>query len=183
VYISYDKAGPKCEAAGLAMLTLSQSAALAIEVAEQAANWSGGEVGKGKLMQGLHKGTVRGAVDGRFESGQIDERRGFLLSNGEIVFDVAGHLYTWLRDDVHGDERGLVATKSLPADSPAVVSPYPTGEHGMGYPFDAGDDVSGFALMRGGCWVSFDIAGVFPLSVGWPAGGDYVGVRCTKPGP
>lgn len=180
-YISYDDALPKLEAAGLKMLTLAQSHVLALEVLEQGANWSGGEVGKGKLMQGLHMGTVRGAVDGNYVSPNEEERRGFVLSNGEIVNDVAGHLYAWLFDDVHGDERGLVKTDSLPVDSPAVYAPYEAGTHGIGYPMDEGDDLSGGALIRGGCWSSGGYAGVFGVDGGWPGGdvGD-VGVRSTK---
>ncbi|MES2148625.1 MAG: hypothetical protein V4508_02420 [Pseudomonadota bacterium] len=183
VRISYFSAAAKCLAAGLPMLTLSQSAALAHEVAEQAANWSGGAVGQGILLQGLHKGNVTGAVHGDFESGQRDERRGFVLSTGEVVFDVAGHLYTWLRDDVHGDERGLVAVKRFPKDSPVVCgAPYPSMENGVGWYPDAGSNWSGRALIRGGRWCSHADAGVFLLSYVSPVnGGSFVGVRCTKP--
>lgn len=182
VRISYFDAVKAGSAAGLSLLTLSQSAVLALDVAEQAVNWSGGAVGDGTLLQGLHLGTVRGAVDGNYVSPNPLERRGFALSTGEIVYDVAGHLYTWLRDDVHGDERGLVATESLPGDSPVVCgAPAASGEQGVGWYPPVGRDWSGRALVRGGCWCSDSRAGVFYLDLVWPDGGDVsVGFRCTK---
>lgn len=183
VRIDYESARQACAESGLALLTLSQSAALALDVAEQAANWSSGVVGEGMLLQGLHRGTVRGAVAGNYVSPKENERRGFVLSNGEVVFDVAGHLYTWLFDDVHGDAAGLIATRSFPADSPVVCgAPAPAGEKGVGWYPKAARNWSGNALVRGGCWCSDDYAGVFDLGDDWPDNAyDYVGFRCTKP--
>ncbi|MES2148624.1 MAG: hypothetical protein V4508_02415 [Pseudomonadota bacterium] len=183
VRISYFDAAAKCAAAGVSMLTLAQSAVLALDVAEQAANWSGGAVGVGKLMQGLHLGTVSGAVAGTYVSPKESERRGFVLSTGEVVDDVAGHLFTWLRDDIHGDERGLVAVEGFPENSPVVSgAPFPSMQQGVGYYPDAGEDWSGNALFRGGCWYSNAYAGVFRLNLGSPGySSSDVGVRCTKP--
>jgi hypothetical protein len=52
----------------------------------------------------------------------------------------------------------------------------------MGWRPESGDDWSGFALIRGGFWVSNSFAGAFCLDNDWP---DYeygnVGFRCTKP--
>jgi hypothetical protein len=179
VRINYRAASKACADAGLSLLTLSQSTALAINVAGVAANWSGGQVGEGTLMQGLHLGTVHGAVDGKYESGQAAERRGFMLSTGEVIFDVAGHLYTWLFDDVQGDASGVVA-HAFGAESPAVTAPFPSLEKGMGWYPKAGANWSGGALVRGGCWYSSSDAGVFGLSGDSP-GYDFgiVGFRCT----
>jgi formylglycine-generating enzyme required for sulfatase activity len=109
------------------------------------------------------------------------QKRAFLLSNGETVFDVAGCVYSWVFDDVQGDADGLVA-KAFTADSPSIATaPYPSMEKGMGWRPRAGADWSGRALVRGGCWSSGSYAGVFCLNLGWP---DYerdgVGFRCTK---
>jgi hypothetical protein len=181
VRISYHAARKACADSGLAMLTLAQSTALAINVAGMAENWSGGQVGEGKLMQGLHLGTARGAVDGKFESEKAAERRGFMLSTGDVIFDVAGHLYTWLFDDVQGDANGVVAGP-FAAGSPAVVAPFPSLKKGMGWYPDADDDWSRYALLRGGCWCSSSDAGVFRLNLDSPGDGrNGVGFRCTQP--
>jgi hypothetical protein len=182
VRISYTAARKACADAGFGLLTLSQSTALALDVAGVAENWSGGQVGEGTLMQGLHLGTVNGAVAGTCVSKNEGERRGFKLSNGEMIFDVAGHLYTWLFDDIQGDEVGVVA-RAFAEDSPAVcAAPFPAEEKGMGWYPDAEDDWSGFALIRGGCWYSCSDAGVFRLNRDSPDYGSVsVGFRCTKP--
>jgi hypothetical protein len=109
------------------------------------------------------------------------EARVFTLSNGEQIVDAAGNLYTWIFDDVQGDENGLVA-RPFAADSPSITSaPHPSMERGVGWYPDADTDWSGYALLRGGCWGSNDLAGVFLLDIDWPVYGNVVvGVRCTK---
>ena len=181
VRINYAAARKACADAGFALLTLAQSTALALDVASVPENWSGGQVGDGALMQGLHLGTARGAVDGTYVASNEAERRGFKLSTGDVIFDVAGHLYTWLFDDVQGDGDGLIVN-AFAADSPAVNAPFPALEKGMGWYPDADDDWSGRALLRGGFWFSGSHAGVFSLNVDSPDyDGNYVGFRCTTP--
>ena len=178
--ITYHEARKACADAGFGLLTLNQSHAIALNIAGVAANWTSGQVGEGRLIQGIRKGRVSGAQAGSYIPPD-DERRGFLLSNGEVIIDAAGNLYAWLLDDVQGGADGVVA-REFAEGSPAVTVPYEEGTHGVGYFPEAGDDWSGFALVRGGCWCSYDYAGVFYLSLVSPGyGGDSVGVRCTKP--
>lgn len=179
--INYFDAAEACKAAGLSLLTLSQSQAIAINIASVAANWSGGAVGEGSLKQGLRAWSVSGAQAGTYSHSDASQSREFLLSNGETIFDAAGHLYTWLFDDVQGDERGVVAS-AFAADSPAVTgAPFPSMENGMGWYPDAGDDWSGYALIRGGYFHSGGVAGVFRLGGVFPDDRDgVVGFRCTK---
>lgn len=181
VRISYRAARQACLDSGLALLTLAQSTAIALNVAGMDENWSGGKVGEGTLMQGLHLGTVNGAVAGTCSSKKETERRGFKLSTGDVIFDAAGHLYTWLFDDVQGDTDGVVAS-AFAEGSPAVSAPFPSLEQGMGWYPKAGADWSGDALVRGGCWCSDSNAGVFNLFDGSPGDGNLdVGFRCTAP--
>jgi hypothetical protein len=183
VRIDFEEAKAACIAAGYALLTELQALAIAWNVSLQDANWSGGKVGEGTLRMGLHKGTVYSAQPGTYESPDADEQRWFVLSNGERLCDVAGNVYTWIFDDVQGDEAGLVA-KRLDASSPSITTPpKPSMEQGMGWYPRAGADWSGRALIRGGDWVSEADAGAFYLNDGWP-GSRYggVGFRCTQPG-
>jgi formylglycine-generating enzyme required for sulfatase activity len=182
VGINYAEARAACAAIGGALLTESQALALAWNVSQVAANWSGGGVGIGTLMMGLHKGSVYSGQPGKFMPKDAEERRGFHLTNGDIVFDVAGNVYGWIFDDVQGDENGIVAG-AFAEDSPSIkTAPFPSCTQGMGWFPRAGSNWSSYALFRGGCWCSGGVAGVFRLSYGWP---DYrdgvVGFRCTKP--
>jgi hypothetical protein len=179
-----DLADSKAEAKkfGLNVITELQCLALAHNIAQQPINWTSGVVGEGKLFQGLHKGTVSEAQPGTYESPDPDERRWFELSNGERIWDVAGNLFTWVVDDVQGDENGIVS-KKFAKDSPSITTaPAPSMQKGCGWQPSAGDNWSGDALVRGGCWDSDGIAGVFGLNYCHPGDeGDYIGFRCTYP--
>lgn len=181
VEINFHDAKKACEEAGLKLIAELQCLAIAHDIASQDINWTGGKAGEGKLSQGLHKWTAEEAQAGDFVSPDEQERRWFQLSNGERVYDFSGNAYSWVFDDVQGDEQGLVA-KPFTEDSPSIATaPYPSMEKGMGWRPKAGSDWSGYALVRGGCWGGEDDAGVFNLSYDWPDGRyDDVGFRCTK---
>lgn len=182
VEIDYHDAKSACEAAGFKLITELQYLAIAYDIANQDINWTGGRVGEGALFQGLRNDTVDEAQPGNFEPEDPDERRWFELSNGERIYDISGNAFSWVFDDVQGDEEGLVA-KPFAEDSPSIATaPYPSMEKGTGWRPDAGRDWSGIALVRGGCWNSDGHAGAFCLDFGWPGfGGVGVGFRCTKP--
>jgi hypothetical protein len=182
VEIDYHDTRKACEHSGFGLLTELQALAIAHDVANVAANWTGGAVGEGSLIQGLRNESVDEAQAGDYVPPDEDERRWFVLSNGSRVCDVAGNLYTWIFDNVQGDEHGIVA-KAFAADSPSITTAhYPSMEKGTGWQPRAGSDWSGSALVRGGFWRSGDGAGVFRLGLDWPGdGGDYLGFRCTLP--
>lgn len=182
VEINYHDARKACSDAGFALLTELQALAIAHDIANQGANWTSGTVGEGKLKQGLRNGTVDEAQPGSFVPDDADEDRWFVLSNGSRICDAAGNIYSWIFDNVQGDERGLTA-KAFAKESPSIATaPHPSMERGMGWRPRAGTDWSGGALVRGGCWDGGDDAGVFLLGYGWPGNGYVlVGFRCTKP--
>lgn len=181
VEISYHEARDACTAAGLNLITESQALALAHNIANQAANWTGGAVGEGNLFQGLREGDFDEVQAASFEPDNADERRWFVLSNGERIYDVAGNAYTWIFDDVQGDKDGVVA-RAFADDSPSLTTaPYPSMERGTGWQPRKGRDWSGHALVRGGFFYSEDDAGVFYLNYDFPGSRyDGVGFRCTK---
>jgi hypothetical protein len=184
VEINYHDTNTACEAAGFKLIRETQALALAWNIYNVDANWSGGKVGEGTLAQGLHADTVDGPQCNDFEpemEGNQDECRAFLLSNGEIIYDAAGHLFTWVFDDVQGDERGIVKI-DITADSISLTTcPHASMEKGTGWRPNDPASWSGRALVRGGYWGSGDISGVFALGGGWPDGGrGGVSFRCTK---
>jgi hypothetical protein len=178
--INYAAARKLCSDIGATMITETQALAIAVNIASMAVNWSGGEVGAGKLHRGIHKGSVSTAQPGNVEvSGE--ERRWHELTNGQRIYDWSGNLWTWVFDDVQGDAAGLVKGR-IEADSPSLrCAPENCQEKGGGYVPSGPLNWSGGALMRGGYWFSGDRAGVFRLYYDWPVDGySYVGVRCTK---
>ena len=180
VIITFEEAKAACADIGCQLVTEKQELAIRLNAAQQDYNWTKGKAGEGKLFRGLRKGNVSSAQPGTFQSPDAKERRWLTLSNGEKVCDLNGNVFSWVFDDVQGDENGL--TTIIKADSPSLTTaPYPSKEKGMGWRPDGERDWSGFALIRGGCWYSVSTAGVFGLLSDYP---DHrygsVGFRCTK---
>lgn len=180
--INFAAAKEACAVAGFALITELQCLAIAHQIWHQDVNWSGGKVGVGKLYQGLHKDTVNSPQDGNYESPHAEERRWHELANGERVFDFAGNVWSWVFDNVQGNDQGIVS-KPIGKDSPSRSTvPEDCYAKGGGYIFDSSNlNWSSLALVRGGRWSSGSRAGVFRLRDGWPDGERvYVGFRCTK---
>ncbi|MFT3758461.1 hypothetical protein [Thauera sp.] len=182
VRINYHEAIAAAAAAGGYLIFETQALAIAHQIAQQPENWTGGAVGEGKIFQGLHEGTVTEVQLPDYESDDPEERRWHVLANGERIYDFAGHLYSWVFDDVQGRVDGLVG-RAFADDSPSIATaPHGSMEEGMGWYPPAGWNWSGGALLRGGCWYGDAGAGVFSLGRDWPGNRNgSVGFRCTYP--
>lgn len=180
VRISFNDAVKACEAAGAGLIRGSQHLALAWDIANQDDNWTGGKVGKGHIYRGIHKGNVSSAQRNDFVPHDSLERRWHVLSTGDRIYDFAGHLFSWMKNDLPGNADGLAG--KIPADSPYLsVGAEFKQSQGAGWRPDGSRDWSGYALVRGGFWNSGDYAGVFRLYYGSPDyENDDVGFRSTK---
>lgn len=180
VEISYQEARDAAKKAGLNLITETQCLAIAFNVSQQGINWTGGEVGKGDMFQGLRNGGFKAAQPANCEPDDETERRWFELSNGERIYDFAGNAFTWVFDDVQGDEQGLPSM--IKKFSPSLTTaPFPPVKKGMGYRPERRCDWSGSALVRGGYWFSQSFAGAFNLGFACHERCcDHVGFRCTQ---
>jgi hypothetical protein len=182
VNIGYRAARAACFESSLQLLTESQSLAIAHDLARQPINWSGGAVGVGKLFQGLHRSGFDRPQAACMPSAHQSERRWHMLSNGQIIVDIAGNAFNWVFDDIQGDGEGLVA-RAFAEDSPTVSeAPGATMEHGLGWWPRRGCGWHGRALARGGSWSSQEGSGLFTVIDERPrAERPYIGFRCTLP--
>lgn len=178
--INFHDAKKACIDAGYSLITELQYLAITHQIVNQGDNWTSGKVGEGEVYRGIHKGNVNEAQDGHYVSDETTERRWHVLANGERVYDFSGNIYSWVFDDVQGDENGVIAKPFADDSATTTTAPYGNREHGIG-DTSTGSDWSGRALVRGGCWYSGGYAGVFHLDYDWPDD-DYggVGFRCTK---
>jgi len=178
--ISHTESIEAARQAGFNLITETQYLAIAYQISQQDENLTGGKVGQGEIFRGLHRGSVYKAQDGLYESTNTNERRWHVLANGERVYDFSGNIYSWVFDDVQGDENGVI-NKPFAEDSPTkTTAPYPSDTHGVGDTW-LGEDWSGYALVRGGCWGSRGNAGVFCVDCDDPSRRrDIVGFRVTK---
>ena len=182
VRIGYHAARLACALAGVELLTELQALAIAHDIAGQAANWTGGAVGAGRLFQGLHLGSFDGPQAAAVASPDPLERRWFMLSNGERIIDAAGNAFSWVFDDVQGNGEGIVAHSFAPGSPTLATAPGVTLQQGLGWWPRAGRSWWGRALARGGSWSSQEGAGVFTVVDERPqAERSYVGFRCTLP--
>jgi formylglycine-generating enzyme required for sulfatase activity len=161
VRINYDDARQACADAGYRLIAETQWLALAWDICNQPANWTKGEVGKGKLFRGLHKGTVDSAQPADFVSPKKSEKRSLVLSNGEEIFDLAGNVWEWVFDDIQGDADGIVMTPVTEASPSLSTAPHPSMKKGMGWRPVCGRP--GAAPLRGGSWSHGASAGLFAL--------------------
>ena len=182
VNISYHAARRACAASGMGLLTELQALAIAHDLARQAANWNGGEVGAGELYRSLRLATFGAAQPACVASPDARERRWHLLSNGERIDDFAGNAFSWVFDDVQGNPDGVVA-HGFAATSPTVSgAPGARWERGLGWWPQAGRGWWGRALARGGAWSSREGAGIFTVIDERPvAERPCIGFRCTLP--
>jgi hypothetical protein len=182
VNVCYYQARRVCERSGVRLLTELQALAIAHDLAGQAANWSGGAVGAGALFQGLHKGRFRSPQPAYVEPRDPLERRWHVLSTGERIYDFAGNAFSWVADDVQGDEDGIVR-RTFAIDSPTVAgAPGQRLAQGLGWWPQAGRNWWGRALARGGSVTSGEGAGVFLVVDEKPrAERSHIGFRCTLP--
>ena len=184
VRISYLTALAACRAAGWSLITELQWLAIAHDVAGQNANWTGGAVGEGELLQGLRKLSVLAPVSGMYPPDDQAETRWKVLSNGARICDFGGNAWSWVYDDLQGGPDGVAGI--VEADSPSVMTaPDDPRTSGMGIFPRAGvhrmvwDDRG---LIRGGGFRSGKDAGAFALYAAL-LHGEYVsvGFRATRP--
>lgn len=182
--ISFEEAERVCNAAGRPQISVLRAIAINQQINAHDENWTGGKIGEGEVFKGIHASEVSAPVPGNHEPAGKDQRTWHVLANGERIYHWVGNLYQYMRDDLHGDEKGLVRAGGLPKDSLLLtLPPYPSMEKGQGCRPDSYlEDWSGYALIRGGRWCSNSYAGVFALSRFYPrVEWDYVGFRSTKP--
>ena len=128
----------RCQALGdgYDLITNDEWQALARNIESVGSNWSGGQVGSG---QGLSVGYDTSSSfiaaskddDKACESTVTDEcnsttwhtnRRTFALSNGEMIWDVAGNVWEWVKDDIDTSIVWANSPVSLLEDSDSLVT-------------------------------------------------------------
>ena len=224
--VSRDDAVAKCTGMGSGYDLLTndgwQSMARHIELVSD--NWGGGNVGS---SEGLSQGHAYGVPNeflaaspddnkGCYETGSTcdghtwnQQRRTHTLSNGEVIWDVSGNAWEWVKDDnigndseVYGDNaymsqvtgtshttarslsRGTTTTPRMAKDqfgpSEDFFSLNSDPHGGLGY---GHLNENGGAVIRGGSWESREYAGIFQVSLAHSTDGGLIshsiGFRCV----
>jgi hypothetical protein len=177
---------------GYHLMTNEQWMAIARNIEATPANWSRGRVGAGILSRGNSDSAAASTpctddnpYFGTGFAGDWIHKRTHVLSNGGVIWDMAGNVWEWVSDKLTTACLGWQGYKSVhfaPASTEGLRFLYgPAGA------YDAAENMgivymgNAKAVLRGGDWQSVRAAGVFAAHLGNAAVGEYtyVGFRCT----
>ncbi|MCX6702473.1 MAG: hypothetical protein NTW60_01225, partial [Candidatus Wolfebacteria bacterium] len=216
-YISHNTALTYCQSLGAHLLTNDEYMTIARNAEQVSGNWSGGSPGSGYMYPGHNDNAPAYALiaDTNDANGYFGEtnqggnqRRTLTLSNGSVIWDMAGNVYQHVQRSVNnaGDNTNTITTPTCSSGatwceyagagahitawndasfSAATVGPSNGSwysSQGMGQVYPATGANSGTVFFRGGNWNNGTYGGVFTLFLTWGTGnaGDYVGFRCAR---
>lgn len=199
--------------AGYDLISNAQWQTIAQDVELTASNWTSGVVGTEMMYRGHSDNnsstslSVTNINDGYDQtdnnSGEAwgsgkEQRRTFTLSNGEVVWDMAGNVYEWVKDNnttmfetgnwisqllssngISGTVGGLTGNAKYLFGPSGNYSSLNTGQYGgLGY---GGVNWNTGTVIRGGYWFNTMGSGVFNvnLSLALAAYHNFVGFRCV----
>lgn len=218
--ISHDTAKTYCTNIGAHLLTNDEYMTIARNAEQVASNWTLGAVGSGALFSGHNDNAPATALtadmnadDGYVGTGNAspsNQRRTFTLSNGSIIWDMAGNIWQHVQRSTNnvGD---AVTTMTLPTRSDGLAT-WAWGEYGstpvnitawtadvarnnvgpsnttwnsaqgMGqvYTFGNGVNQGTTVFLRGGLWGNGASAGAFSAFLAWVAGRVLCGVSAAR---
>lgn len=199
---------------GFALISNAEWMTIARDLELQPENWSGGKAGVGVFVRGhtddspRHPLNIENLDDPYDQTGNSardkpgegwEQRRTFVLSSGEVIWDFSGNYWHWVDwyvdgpdrarssrphlregDWLHFDEVDLAqaASSKMPTESWAPL--HFGREHGLGR-YLPGEFAYGGYAMRGGSWLNDSRAGIYSLSLAFagacaPAG---ISFRCV----
>jgi formylglycine-generating enzyme required for sulfatase activity len=172
-------------------------------------NWDSGTAGTGILSYGHtnnHPGVALAAsTDDHDETYGTDigfeQKRVHTLSNGEVIWDLAGNVWEWIDwnvtpankayhtadgsppvawKELAGLDQNVSSSSEMKPESWEFFFSTLNSSNGMGG-YYAGDNASGGAALRGADWDSDPYAGIFALNLGSDATAsvDVIGFRCA----
>lgn len=188
---------------GCHLVTEAEWLTVAHNVMNVASNWSGGSVGSGYMYNGHNDNSPSNSLaasdddeDGYYGTGSTSgrQRRTLRLSNGEVVWDLAGNVYEWSAGQASTGKPGTsgwswqewntvgsagsLSPNPLPSHGTPAASGW-DGSSGIGKLYSNSTHTALNAFRRGGFYASSNDAGATTLALGAEPNVpyDYVGFR------
>ena len=196
VNISQTNAKLECESIGAHLITEDEWLSIVRNLELQASNWTGGVIGSGQIPRGNSSGSA--ALDGTNELTGVNKRT-HTLSNGEVIWDLAGNVYDWTDATILGKDQptgsstpvgfgwfeysGLLNYGSLAPERLLPINNYNYIQgYGRIYSSGVSTNTTNYAFRRGGSWSYGANAGVLTLYLRNGPGYSYpnIGFRCVR---
>lgn len=195
--IDQDRARLACQGlgAGYQLITNAQWMTIANDIEGVASNWSSGKVSDGQLNRGHSDNNPPNPCDSRLENVQdscsspgkeFSQKRTHTLSNGTILWDIAGNLWNWTDWNVPMDKKAYYSkdgtsledwremdqidrniAAGMPMESKlwrSLKYPQHNSAQSVGR-YWSGDNNIGGAAIRGSRWKHGDSAGIYTLDL------------------
>jgi formylglycine-generating enzyme required for sulfatase activity len=184
VKISQTNAKAACEAIGAHLITNAEWMAIARDIESVNSNWSDTVLNRGNS-------NTYASMNGTNPLLGFNKRT-HTLSNGEIIWDIAGNVNEWVDEtrlpseipsyrEAWREFNSAEYTSKLPYNEVGPVNSTRTSSNGVGITY-IDNNKSVYAFLRGGDWSYDTNAGVFTLTLtDSPSGSNmYVGFRCAR---
>jgi prepilin-type N-terminal cleavage/methylation domain-containing protein len=197
--ISQTTSASYCAAVGGHLITNNEWQTIAWNAENTASNWSGSSVGTGAMPIGnANSSAAQPEGIGQYGTGYstFPYLRTLTLSDGSVVWDMAGNVWQWTNNTITGtNEPGVgafawnqfTALTTYGTMTQAQVGPANATwntTQGMGEIYSEGGQTDGtiYGFIRGGYWVTGAIGGVEALNLGYDPGyTNYsIGFRCSR---
>jgi prepilin-type N-terminal cleavage/methylation domain-containing protein len=179
---------------GCQLVTEAQWMTVAQNVLSVASNWSSGTVGTGFIYSGHNDNAPANALAadsndangyaGTGNNSPSNQRRTLTLTNGEVIWDLAGNVWEWTSGFESSGQPGISGAgwnwrewTAITTNGSLAVNPFPSGTglsgasgwnsgNGIGQIFSNSDEANLHGFLRGGAWNRGGVGGVLTLDLG-----------------
>ncbi len=196
VNITQPNAKNECQSIGAHLVTEDEWLTIVRNIELQPTNWSSGQIGSGYIPRGNSNGSA--AMDGTDHLTGINQRN-LVLSNGAIIWDIAGNVWEWTDATILGKDEPVspnpsawgyyeyTSLLSYGTLSPERLLPLnsswnSTQGYGRIYTRSVATDTVTYVFLRGGYWSYGANAGVLALNLadGTASTTSSIGFRCAR---
>jgi formylglycine-generating enzyme required for sulfatase activity len=197
VNITQPNAKNECQSIGAHLITEDEWLTIVRNIELQPTNWSSGQIGSGYIPRGNSNSSA--AMDGTNPLSGINQRN-LVLSNGAIIWDIAGNVWEWTDATILGRDQptgsstpqtfgwyeysNLLTYGVLPPERLLPLNPSWNANQGYGQIYSSGapNNSNTYVFLRGGLWPNGAYAGVLALTLyhGTSYALPSVGFRCAR---
>ena len=197
VNITQPNAKNECQSIGAHLVTEDEWLTIVRNIELQPTNWSSGQIGSGYIPRGNSNGSA--AMDGTDHLTGINQRN-LVLSNGAIIWDIAGNVWEWTDATILGRDQptgsstpqtfgwyeysNLLTYGVLPPERLLPLNPSWNSTQGYGQIYSSGapNNSNTYVFLRGCNWAYETYAGVLELALyyGTSAADSDLGFRCAR---